>query len=379
MIGFELSEDQQMIQDLARQFAEKVIRPVAAEYDEKEELPWDVVPQAHATGMLNLDIPEEYGGQGLDHLTTAIVVEELAAACAGITTTLMANSLAVTPILIAGTEEQKKRFLEPLCAEPALAAFGLTEPGAGSDVGGIRTSAVRDGDYYVLNGTKCFITNGGVAKLYVVFANTDPGRGPRGLSAFIVPGDAHGLSGGKKEKKLGIRSSHTADVILQDVRVPKENLLGREGHGFRIAMKTLDTSRPGIGATAVGIARGALEAAIKYSKERVQFGQPISANQAIQFMLADMSMAVDAARLLVWRAAMMVDKGENVAVEGAMAKCYAGDVAMKVTTDAVQIFGGYGFMRDYPVEKMMRDAKIMQIYEGTNQIQRSVIGRGVLK
>lgn len=379
MYGFGLSEDQLALQKMARQFAEKEIKPVAAQYDETEEFPWEVVRKAHEVGLMNLEIPEEYGGQELDHLSACMVAEEMSAGCAGISNAISANSLATLPILIAGTHEQKIKFLKPLCAEPKLAAFGLTEPLAGSDVASLRTNARREGDFYVLNGSKCFITNGGVASLYTIFATLDSSKKTKGICAFIVPRDTPGLSIGKRELKMGIRSSNVAEVILEDVRIPKENLLGQEGDGFKIAMQTLDVSRPGVGAAAVGIARAALEYAAAYSKERVTFGKPIASNQGIQFMLADMATAVDAARLLVHRSAWMLDNGQFPTKEGAMAKMYAGDVAMKVTTDAVQIFGGYGFMREYPVEKLMRDAKIYQIFEGTNQIQRMVISREVLR
>jgi len=379
VIGFEPTEDQKSIQKLAARFADEVIRPIAAEYDEREELPMEVVEKAHASGILNCDVPVEYGGGGLDHLTNVIVLEELGAACAGVATTIGANSLALVPLIIAGTEEQKKEFLEPFCREPGLAAFCLTEPEAGSDVSAIRTTARRDGDDYVISGTKCFISNGGVSKLYTVFANAAPERGGRGITAFLVPGDVPGVSMGKKEQKMGIRSSNTAEMVFEDVRVPARNILGKVGHGFKIAMQTLDNTRPGIGAIAVGIARAAYECARDYAKQRVQFGQPIAANQAIQFMLADMATSIDAARLLVWRAAEKLDRGQRATKEAAMAKFYAADVAMRVTTDAVQILGGYGYMRDYPVEKMMRDAKITQIYEGTNQIQRGVVARDLLR
>ncbi len=379
MIDFQLSEDQLALQRMARKFTEKEIKPVALEYDASEEFPWDIVKKAHTAGLTNLEIPEEYGGQGIDHFSACLVAEELSAGCAGIANALSANSLATLPILIAGTHEQKLKFLKPLCAEPKLAAFGLTEPHAGSDVASLRTTAKRDGNEYVLNGSKCFITNGGVASLYTIFASVDLGKKAKGITAFIVPRDTPGVSIGKKEAKMGIRSSNVAEVILEDLRIPVENRLGEEGDGFMIAMKTLDTSRPGVGAAAVGIARAALEAAIAYSKERVTFGKPICANQGIQFMLAEMATEVDAARLLVWRSAWMLDNNQYPTVEGAMAKYRAGDVAMKVATDAVQIFGGYGYMREYPVEKLMRDAKIYQIFEGTNQIQRMVIAREILK
>ena len=379
MVSFEVSEGQRELRDLAHQFAERAIRPVAAECDEREELPWDVVKKAHQAGLINLDVPQEYGGGGLDHLTTAMLMEELAWGCAGVATILGANSLALTPLLVAGTAEQQRRLIAPICAAPRLAAFCLTEPGAGSDAGGVATQARRDGDHFVLNGTKCFITNGGVADLYLVVASTDRSRGPRGLSVFAVPSGSPGLGSGKKERKLGIRCSQTAEVVFEDVAVPAENLVGREGQGFRIAMQTLDISRPGVAANALGVARAALEVARDYAKGRVQFGKPIASFQAIQLMLADMTTRLDAARLLVWRAAWLLDQGKDAEMAAAEAKYYAGDVAMQVTCDAVQILGGYGYMRDYPVEKWMRDAKIMQIYEGTNQIQRLVVAREALK
>lgn len=378
MISFKLTEEQEQIRRLARTFAEKEIIPIAAEYDEKEEIPWHIVEKAHALGLMNRTVPVEYGGQGLDHVTDAIVAEELAYGCLGISGALGANGLALTPILIAGTPEQKEKFLKPFCAKPQLAAFCLTEPNAGSDVASISTTAVRDGDYYVINGRKCFITNGGIAALYTVFATVDKSKGLKGITAFIVPGDTPGISMGRKERKMGDRASHVAEVIFEDVRVPKENVLWSEGQGFKIAMMTLDRTRPIVGAAAVGVARRALEEAIKYSKQRVQFGRPICENQAIQFMLADMATKVEAARMLVWYACWLLDQGLPVSKVGAMAKMYAADVAMSVTVDAVQIFGGYGYMRDYPVEKLMRDAKILQIYEGTNQIQRMVIARNLL-
>lgn len=379
MIDFQLTEEQARIRELAREFAAKEIIPIAHEYDEKEEIPWQVVEKAFEVGLINLNVPEEYGGQGLDHVTGAVIAEELAYGCLGINGSFGANGLALTPLLLAGTEEQKSKFLKPFCARPQLAAFGLTEPNAGSDVAGLQTTAKLYGDEYVLNGQKCFITNGGVAGLYTIFASVDRSKGVKGISAFLVPGDTPGLSPGKKEKKMGDRASHVGEVILEEVRIPRSNLLGKEGDGFKIAMATLDATRPGVGASAVGVARRGLEEAIKYSKQRVQFGQPIAANQAIQFMLADMAMQVDGARLLVWRACRKLDRGERASLEGAMAKCFAGDVAMKVATDSVQIFGGYGYMREYPVEKLMRDAKILQIYEGTNQIQRMVMAREILQ
>jgi len=378
LVDFRLTEEQEQIRKLARSFAKNEIIPAAAEYDEKEEIPWHIVDKAFELGLMNLTVPEEYGGQGLDHITEAIIAEELAYGCLGINGTFGANGLALAPILIAGTPEQKEKFLKPFCSKPQLAAFCLTEPNAGSDVANISTTAVLDGDHYVINGQKCFITNGGVASLYTVFATVDRSKGLKGISAFIVPGDTPGLRGGKKEKKMGDRASHVEEVIFEDVRVPKENILWSEGKGFKLAMMTLDKTRPLVGATAVGVARRALEEAINYSKQRVQFGRPICENQAIQFMLADMATRVEAARMLVWEACWLLDQGLPVSKVGSMAKMYAADTAMSVAVDALQIFGGYGYMREYPMEKLMRDAKILQIYEGTNQIQRIVIARNIL-
>lgn len=378
MVDFQLTEEQEQIRRLAASFAEKEIIPAAAAYDEKEEVPWSIIEKAHAVGLMNLHVPVEYGGQGLDHVTGALVTEELAYGCLGITGSIGNNNLALTPLLLVGTEEQKQKFLPPFCARPQLGGFCLTEPNAGSDVANISTSARLKGDHYVINGQKCFITNGGIANLYTVFAKTDPAKGVRGLSAFLVPGDTPGLRGGKKEKKMGDRASHVGEVLFEDVCVPKENLLGKEGDGFKIAMMTLDSTRPGIGALAVGVARRAFTEALKYARQRVQFGKPIAENQAIQFLLADMAMKIEAARGLVLKACWLLDQGRRATKEGAMAKCFASDVAMAVTVDAVQIHGGYGYMREYPVEKLMRDAKILQIYEGTNQIQRLVIARELL-
>ncbi len=378
MFSLQLSEEQLDMQKMAREFAKNELIPAAAEYDEKEEVPWHIVNKAHEVGLMNQSVPEEYGGQGLDSLTGAVIGEELAYGCLGINGTYGANELALAPILIAATEEQKKKFLPDFCAEPKLAAFGLTEPEAGSDVGNIQTTAEKKGDKYVLNGNKCFITNGGIASLYTIFATVDRSQGAKGLTAFIVPGDTPGISGGKKESKLGDRASHVAEVILEDVEVPAENILGKEGDGFKIAMMTLDSTRPGVGAAAVGVARRAFEEARNYSLQRVQFGKPIAANQAIQFMLSDMATKIDAARMLVWRAANCIDTGQSVSKAGAMAKYFASDTAMEVCVDAIQVMGGSGYMKDYPVEKLLRDAKILQIYEGTNQVQRMVVARDVL-
>ena len=379
MISFQLTEEQEQMQKCARDFAAAEIIPIAAEYDEKEEIPWQVIEKAYEAGLMNLAIPAELGGQGIDPLTAAIITEEIAYGCLGVNGTFGANELAVQPILIAGTEEQQKQFLPDFCAKPQLAAFGLTEPEAGSDVSNVQTKAVREGDHYVLNGNKCFITNGDSATLYTIFATIDKSLGHKGLCAFIVPGDTPGIHGGKKEQKMGDRCSEVAEVILEDVRVPAANLLGKEGDGFKIAMETLDVTRPGIGAAAVGVARRAFEEAKKYSLQRIQFGKPIAANQAIQFMFAEMATKIDAARLLVWRSAQYLAIGLRASKEGSMAKFYAADIAMEATVDALQIMGGSGYMRDYPVEKLMRDAKILQIYEGTNQVQRMVIAREILK
>lgn len=374
---FTLTEQQEAIQKMAREFTEKEIIPVAAEYDEQEKFPAPVVRKMWETGLVNFTVPEEFGGAGLDTVTACIVTEELSRGCAGIATVAAANSLALYPIMIAGSEEQKKKFILPITTTGKYAAFCLTEPDAGSDAASVATNAKAVDGGYVLNGSKCFITNGDVADLYVVFATVDRSKGLKGLTAFIVP-KAEGISTGKKEMKMGIRASSTVVVNFDNVFVPFGNVLGAPGQGFKIAMQTLDTSRPLVGALAVGVARGAFETAVKYAKERVQFGQPIGSFQMIQAMLADMGTRIDASRLLVWRAAGMVDKKDgSFARESAMAKLFASDTAMAVTTDAVQILGGYGYSREYPVEKYMRDAKIMQIFEGTSQIQRLVIAANI--
>ncbi len=375
-MDFRLSEEQEAFRQLARDFAQREIVPVASQYDESGEFPWEIVRKAHRVGLMNLEVPEEYGGAGLGPFEVALIAEEIAAGCAGIATSLLGNGLALLPILLFGTEEQKRRFLPDFCAGPNLAAFCLTEPNAGSDIAAVSMQARREGAGYVLDGVKTFITNGGVASLYTVVAATDRQKGARGLSLFIVPAGTPGLSTGKKERKLGQRASDTREVIFEGVRVPEENRLGREGHGFRMAVATLERARVGVAAIAVGVARAALEAAQAYAHQRVQFGRPIIGHQAVQLMLADMAIGVETARLLTWRAAWAFAQGEPGAeVLSAMAKCYASDVAMRVTTDAVQVFGGYGYMKDYPVEKYLRDAKLLQIYEGTNQIQRLMIAR----
>ncbi|MBZ4664818.1 acyl-CoA dehydrogenase [Mahella sp.] len=375
-----LTEEQQMIKELAARIADEKVAPVARELDEKEEFPYEIMKILAESDLFGVYIPEEYGGLGGGITEQCLVIEELSRACAGVAVSYAASGLGCTPILLFGTEEQKQKYVPDIAAGKKLAAFALTEANAGSDVSGIQTMAVKDGDYYILNGTKQWITNGGEADVYVVLAVTNRSKGSRGFSAFIVEKDTPGLSFGKKEKKLGIRASATREVIFTDCRIPKENILGKEGMGFIVAMKNFDRTRPGIGAQAVGIAQGALDYAASYAHQRYQFGQPISSFQAIQHMLADMATQTEAARALVYATARMIDAGaKDFSKESSMAKVFASDVAMKVTTDAVQILGGYGYMRDYPVEKMMRDAKITQIYEGTNQIQRNIIALELIK
>jgi len=377
-MDFSLKEEQLELKELTHQFAEKEIRPVSAEYDEKNEFPYDVMQKAFEIGFLTSGIPVEYGGIGFSNLDNAIACEELAWGCAGMYTSIMANTLAITPIVLFGTEEQKKKFLPPLTKEMTFACFGLTEREAGSDNSAIKTIAKKDGDYYIINGSKTFITNAGVSKLGVIFVSTDKNRGARGQSAFIIPMDLPGITVGKHENKMGHRASNTAEIFFDDVKVPAENILRREGFGFIIAMKTLDYARPSVGAGGIGVARAAYEEALKYSQSRVQFGKPIASFQYNSFKLADMATEIDAARLLVYRSAWMLDNKLKASKESAMAKIVATDTAMKVTVDAVQLFGGYGYMKEYPVEKMMRDAKLLQIYEGTNEIQRYVIALEIL-
>ena len=380
MFDFTPTDDQKAMRDLAHTFAEQEIRPVAAELDEREEFPWELVKKAGELGLTSYAFPERLGGLGVtDELTNCLISEELAWGCAGVATVLGGTHLASIPILLGATDEQQERLLKPVVERNGLAALALTEAGAGSDVAAMTTSARREGDAYILNGAKRFISNGGIAELYVVFAVTDRAAGHRGISAFIMSGDTPGLSGGRKEKKLGIRCSHTGEVLLDDVRVPVANRIGEEGGGFKLAMRTLDRSRPMVAAFAVGIARAAYEYALDYTKGRIQFGKPISDNQGIQFMLADMATEIQAARLMTWWAAVATESGRPYLYESSMAKNFASDVAMKVTTDAVQLFGGYGYIREYPVEKLFRDAKITQIYEGTNQIQKIVVANALLK
>jgi alkylation response protein AidB-like acyl-CoA dehydrogenase len=379
-MNYFLTDDQKMIRDLAAQIAREKIAPIAAELDETGEFPWEVVKTLAQSDLFRVFIPTEYDGLGGGIFEMCIVVEEMSRVCSGIALAYAASGLGTIPIILFGSEEQKKKYLPRLAAGEILAAFGLTEANAGSDAGGIKTTAKPDGDSYIINGTKQWITNGGEAFIYTVVALTDPTRGPRGSSTILVEKDHPGFTFGKKENKMGIRASATRELVFQDCRVPKSNILGKEGMGFLVAMKTLDQSRPGVASQAVGIAQGALDKAIEYSRERYQFGKPISSFQGLQFMLADMATQVEAARALTYAAARAIDAGEkDVSKVSAMAKVFASDTAMKVTTDAVQIFGGYGYMKEYPVEKMMRDAKITQIYEGTNQIQREVIALNLIK
>ncbi|MGB2782532.1 MAG: acyl-CoA dehydrogenase [Atribacterota bacterium] len=375
-----LNEEQEMIRDLVKQIAQEKVTPVAAELDEKGEFPWELMKLFAESDLFALFVPEEYGGLGKGVLDLCIVVEELSKACAGVSVSYAASALGAYPIILFGSEEQKKKYLPQIASGKKLTAFALTESEAGSDAGSIRTTAIRDGDDYILNGNKQWITNGGEAEIYTIIAMTDKKKGNRGASAFIVEKDTPGFSFGKKEDKMGIRCSATRELIFKDCRISKENLIGKEGMGFLAAMKTLDKSRPGVAAQAVGIAQGALDDAVKYARERIQFGKPISSFQGIQFMLADMATQIEAARALLYAGARYVDSGaKDISKISSMTKLFASDVAMKVTTDAVQIFGGYGYMKDYPVEKRMRDAKITQIYEGTNQIQREVIALQLIK
>ena len=374
------NEQQIMIRDLARQIAREKIKPVAAKYDETEEFAWEIVRIMASSDIFGIYIPEAYGGLGAGVMELAIATEELSRACGAISLSFAATALGTFPILLFGTEEQKKKYLPDIAKGKKLASFCITEAEAGSDAGSIKTTAKKEGDHYILNGTKQWITNAGEAEVYTVIAMTDKTKGARGATAFIVEKGTKGMDFGKKEKKLGIRASATREVIFTDCKVPKENILSREGMGFIVAMKTFDSSRPGVAAQAVGIAQGALDLTVEYAKTRKQFGQAISSFQGIQWMLADMATQIEAARALVYATARMIDSGaKDVAKSSAMAKLYASDVAMRVTTDAVQIFGGYGYMRDYPIEKFMRDAKITQIYEGTNQIQRNIIAAHLIK
>jgi acyl-CoA dehydrogenase len=377
MVDFTLTEEQQDLREMAHDFAVKEIRPVAWEYDKDGTWPEAIIRKAWEVGLMNSQVPEAYGGAGASSLDGCLIAEELAWGCAAIATTLGANGLASAPLLLGGSEKLKKEYLGRLIEAPLLASFCLTEPGAGSDVSGMRTTAVRHGDKWVINGSKVFITNGGYANWYTVYAKTDKDAGHRGISAFVVPADAGVIVEGH-EDKMGLRASNTATISFDDCEIPADHLLGEENHGFKLAMMTLDRTRPGVAAMATGIPRAALELAIDYAKQRVQFGVPIAMHEAIQFMIADMATGVEAARLLTWKSAVLLDQGRPNTLASSHAKRFAADTAMQVTTDAVQIYGGYGFIKEYPVEKLMRDAKIMQLYEGTSQIQRLVIARETL-
>jgi alkylation response protein AidB-like acyl-CoA dehydrogenase len=375
-----LTDEQKEMRDIARRIAVEKMAPLREKYDEEATFPWDIVEIMKQSDLFAVMIPEEYGGISGRVTDLVIVTEELCAVDMGISLAFGVTGLGMYPILIAGSEEQKQKYLSQIATGEKLAAFGLTEANAGSDAGGIETTARKEGDTYVLNGTKQWISNGGEAEIYTVFAMTDKSKGPRGCSCFVVEKGTPGFSFGKKENKMGIRANSTRELVFEDCVIPAENLLGREGTGFITAMKVFDKSRPMVGAQAVGVARGAFEYAAKYANQRIQFGKPISSFQAVQFMLADMATQIEAARALVMQTAKMVDAGiKNYSKESAMCKYFASDVAMKVTTDAVQICGGYGYMKEYPVEKMMRDAKILQIYEGTNQIQRGIVANALLK
>ena len=381
-MNYFLTPEQEMIRDLARKIADEKVMPVRQELDEKEEFPWEIMRICGEAGLFGVSMPEEFGGFGGGVLENCLAVEELSRVCLGVSVSYAACSLGANPILLYGNAEQKKKYLPDIARGKRLAAFGLTEPDAGSDASGIRTTASRKGDGYVLNGIKQWITNGGEAEIYTIIAMTDRSKGPRGASALIVEKGTPGFEFGKKEKKLGIRASTTRELIFQDCFVPKQNLVGKEGAGFIITMRTFDKTRPGVGAQGVGLAQGALDEAVRYAREREQFGKKIISFQAVQHILADMATQVEAARALIYAVARYIDQEQNpreISKVSGMAKVFASDVAMKVTIDAVQVFGGYGYMRDYPVEKMMRDAKILQIYEGTNQIQRNIIGQELSK
>jgi acyl-CoA dehydrogenase len=377
VVDLTLTDEQKDLRELAHSFAEKDIRKVAWDYDKDGTWPQDIIEKAWEIGLMNTHVAEAYGGPGLDYLSGCLIEEEMGWGCSGIGTSLMANGLAAAPVSIGGSEEVKKEYLGMLTEAPKLASFCLTEPDAGSDVSGMKTTATKKGDKYVINGSKCFITNGGYADWFTVYAKTDKDAGHRGISAFVVPKDET-VTVDKKEDKLGQRASNTATITFNETEVPAGNLLGEENHGFKLAMMTLDRTRPGVAGLAVGIAQAAFDFAAEYSKERVQFGVPIAMHQAVAFMIADMATKIEASRLLVWQSAVLLDQGKRNTLAASHAKRFAADSAMEVTVDAVQVYGGYGFIKEYPVEKLMRDAKIMQLYEGTSQIQRLVIAKEIL-
>lgn len=375
---FELNDEQKAIKKMVREFTEKEIVPVARDLDDKEEYPFEIIKKLDELGLSNLAVPEEYGGPGVDSLSATIIIEELAFGCAGVATSAACNSLALYPLILGGSQKLKEKYLPFICNNGKFASFCLTEPNAGSDVGAVSTTAEKKGNEYIINGNKCFITSGSHADYYTVFAKTNK-NDPKSLSAFMVEADLPGVVRGKKEIKMGIRASDTAEIIFEEVKIPSENLIGKEGDGFRLSMQTLDMARPTVGAIAVGLAQAAFEAAVSHAKERVQFGRPIAYNQGIQFILADMATEIEAARLLVYQASWLKDQKRPFSRQSAISKLYAGDMAMRVTTNAVQVLGGYGYSREYMVEKYMRDAKIMQIYEGTSEIHRIVIANQILK
>ena len=378
MVGFDLTEEQRMIRDLARDFAQNEIVPVVTHHDETGEFPREICKKAFEIGLLNPGLPEDLGGAGMNCLMECVIAEELAAACSGISTAMMVNSLATAPVLVGASDEQKKKWLTPMTEELTFAAYAVTEPGAGSDVQGLASTAVRKGNDYVINGQKMWISGAGLADWFFVLAYTKKEAGIRGMSAFIVPADLPGITVGKKEKNMGQRASDTRAITFEDVVVPEANRLGDEGKGWMLAMAAFDHTRPPVAASAVGVGRAAMEHAIRYAKERHAFGQAIQRHQAIAFMIADMAKDLDASRLLVWRAADLYDQGKKNSYEAACAKAFAADATMRIAVDAVQVFGGYGFNSEYPVEKLMRDAKIFQIYEGTSQIQRLIISKGII-
>jgi acyl-CoA dehydrogenase len=378
MVAFSLTAQQKALQEAARKFARNEMMPVAKRYDESMEFPWDVMRKAHANGLLNISMPEKLGGMGLPLLDQVMIGEEMAYGCSGISTAMGANDLALGPLLVAGNEAQLEEFAKPMVAEPQMAAYCVTEPGAGSDVQAIRTTVRRDGDHYILNGEKMWITNAGVATWYYVLATLEPGQGYKAMCAFVIPAKLPGIQAGKKEINLGQRCSDTRAVRFTDVKVHRRYLLGEEGDGFKIAMKAFDKARPATATAAVGLAQCAFDHALRYAQERQTFGKQIAQHQAVAFLLADMAKDVEASRLLVHKAAYLYDQGERNTKVASMAKCFATDAAVRITQDAIQIFGGYGYNTEYPVEKLYRDAKIFQIYEGTNQIQRLIIARHAL-
>ena len=379
MVSFALSEEQQMLEAMTREFVANEVIPAAEHHDRDGLYPTEIAAKAFELGLMNITIADAYGGGDLGHMEEAIITEELAYGCAGMAISMTVNNLSSVPIQIGGTEEQKQKWLGMLTEEHCTASYCLSEPDAGSDAAGLRTTAVLQGDHYVINGTKAWVSGGAHSRFFTLFATTDPGSGYEGITCFVIPADAEGIEIGKKEDMMGQRASNTVFINFQDVKVPVENRIGDEGKGFQIAMKTFDRTRPGVAAAAVGIGRRALEESVRYAQERKAFGKPIARQQAIQFMLADMARDVEAARLLTYQSAWMIDQGTRNTKQCSMAKCFAGDMAMRVSTDAVQIFGGYGYSKEYPVEKLMRDAKVMQIYEGTNQIQRIIIARHLLE